>query len=239
MASPRVTGLVGRYIRTTISDNQFGPSTEGEAALGGNVPFILLRGGPDPISLGVGAEVYGRFNLTDPKSALISNDWTVGINVKGDLGRWRPALEVFHESSHMGDEYLDHFRAYRLDFSRELATGWLGFLAGPFTFTGGVTRVLRGQLSVTPWAAALAVDYRSKTRRLLGTPLAAVAGVYSDSWEDADWSVSTSVRVGFVLPAASRREFGLGFIAHWGRSTQRQFHGAGSEYYGAEIRFDI
>ena len=80
LASPRVTGLVARYIRTTVSDNQFGPSTEGEAALGGNVPLVLLRSGPRPISLGFGAEVYGRFNLTDPKSALISNDWTRSLS---------------------------------------------------------------------------------------------------------------------------------------------------------------
>jgi hypothetical protein len=240
LASPRVTGLVGRYVRTTVSDDDFAPSTEGEAALGANVPVLLLRGGPRPISFGVGAEVYGRFNLTDEESALISNDWTVGFNVKGEVDRWRPALEVYHESSHLGDEYHDHFNATRENWSRELTTGWLGFLAGRFTFTGGLTRVLRGQFSEKPWGAALALDYRSGVRTLLGLPVAPVAGIFTDSWEDTDWKVSTSLHIGVALPSSSsRREFGLGLIGHWGRSTQSQFHGARSDYYGAEVRFSL
>jgi hypothetical protein len=239
LASPRVTGLVGRYIRTTVSDNEFGPGTEGEAALGANFPLVLLRGGPRPISLGFGAEVYGRFNLTDPKSALVSNDWTVGFNVKGELGRWRPAFELQHESSHLGDEYRDDFDATRLDWTRELATGWLGYVAGPLTFTGGITWVLRDQLGLTGWAGALAADFRGSMQRPLGIGLAPVVGVFADAWEDTDWKVSTSARLGVVIPGGSRREFGLGFIAHWGLSTQRQFYQASSEYYGVELRFSL
>ncbi|HKV73585.1 MAG TPA: DUF1207 domain-containing protein [Gemmatimonadales bacterium] len=240
LASPRVTGLVGRYIRTTVSDNEFGPGTEGEAAIGANLPIVLLRGGEMPISLGLGTEVYGRFNLTNPKSALVSNDWTVGFNVKADLGRWRPAFELYHESSHLGDEYRDDFNATRIDWTRELATGWLGFEAGPFTFTGGITRVLRDQLGLTGWAGVLAADFRGGYHRPLGIRLAPVAGVYADAWEDSDWKVSTSTRLGIVIPSgSSRRELGLGFIAHWGLSTQRQFYQEKSEYYGMEIRFSL
>ena len=236
-ASPRTFGLVGRYIRATTSDNEFGPSTEGEAAIGGNLPLVLLRGGTNPIALGFGAEVYGRFNLTNPKSALVSNDWTVGFNLKADLGRWRPAFELYHESSHLGDEYRDDFTANRIDWTRELATGWLGYVAGRMTFTGGLTRVLRDQLDMTGWAGTLAVDYRGPLVRPLGIRLAPVAGVYADSWEDTDWKVSTSARIGVAVPGSGHREFGFGLIGHWGRSTQRQFYLKPSEYYGAELRF--
>jgi len=236
-ASPRTFGLVGRYFRATTSDNDFGPSTEGEAAIGGNFPLVLLRGGANPVSLGFGTEVYGRFNLTNPKSALVSDDWTVGFNLKADLGHWRPAFELYHESSHLGDEYRDDFDASRLDWTRELATGWLGYVAGPLTFTGGITRVLRDQLSLTGWAGTLAADYRGPLLRPLGIRLMPVAGLYADSWEDTDWKVSTSARVGVAVPGAGHREFGFGLIGHWGRSTQRQFYLRPSEYYGAELRF--
>ncbi len=238
-ASPRVTGLVGRYFRATTSDNDFGPSTEGEAAIGGNLPLVLLRGGPAPISLGFGAEVYGRFNLTNPKSALVSNDWTVGFTIKADFRKWRPAFELYHESSHLGDEYRDDFNADRLDWTRELAAGWLGYLAGPFTFTVGITRVLRDQLGLTGWSTALAADYRGPVVRPLGIRLAPVAGIYADWWEDTDWKVSTSARIGVAIPGAARHEFGFGLIGHWGRSTQRQFYQRASQYYGAELRFTL
>jgi hypothetical protein len=236
-ASPRTFGLVGRYFRAATSDNAFGASTEGEAAIGGNLPLVLLRGGTRPIALGFGAEVYGRFNLTNPKSALVSNDWTVGFNLKADLGRWRPAFELYHESSHLGDEYRDIFDASRIDWTRELATGWLGYVAGPITVTGGITRVLRDQLDLTGWAGTLAADYRGPLVRPLGIRLAPVVGVYADSWQDTDWKISTSARIGVALPGSGRREFGFGLIGHWGRSTQRQFYLKPSQYYGAELRF--
>lgn len=238
-ASPRTFGLVGRYFRATTSDNDFGPSTEGEAAIGGNLPLVLLRRGDNPISLGIGTEVYGRFNLTNPKSALVSDDWTVGFNVKGELGHWRPAIELYHESSHLGDEYRDDFNATRIDWTRELASAWLGYVAGPLTFTGGITRVLRDQLGLTGWAFQGGIDYRGPPMRPAGIRLAPVAGLFADTWEDADWKSSASARLGLVLPGSGRREFGVSLIGHWGRSTQRQFYLKPSEYYGIEIRFAL
>ena len=104
---------------------------------------------------------------------------------------------------------------------------------------GGIIWVLRDQLGLTGWAGALAADFRGSVQRPLGIGLAPVVGVFADAWEDTDWKVSTSARLGVVIPGGSRREFGLGFIAHWGLSTQRQFYQASSEYYGVELRFSL
>ena len=73
------------------------------------------------MSLGFGTQVYGRFSLQDPKSALISNDWVVGLNTTASLGAWTLTGEVYHESSHLGDEYGDRFDVDRLDWTREVA----------------------------------------------------------------------------------------------------------------------
>ena len=75
------------------------------------------------MTLGFGTQVYGRFSLGDRKSALISNDWVVGINTTAVLGAWRLTGEVYHESSHLGDEYGDRFGASRLDWTREVVGG--------------------------------------------------------------------------------------------------------------------
>jgi len=37
--------------------------------------------------------------------------------VKAELGHWRPAFELYHESSHLGDEYRDDFKCPRLDWT--------------------------------------------------------------------------------------------------------------------------
>ena len=41
----------------------------------------------------------------DSKSALISNDWVVGFNGTATLAAWAFMPELYHESSHLGDEY--------------------------------------------------------------------------------------------------------------------------------------
>src|SRR4051812_40892692 len=79
-ASPRVHGIVGRLISARRGDSRFGQEHEGEVVLGENFPLVTLKGGDHPLILGIGSQVYGRFSLTDPKSALISTDWVVGIN---------------------------------------------------------------------------------------------------------------------------------------------------------------
>ncbi len=79
-ASPRVHGLAARVISAQRGDSRFGKEAEAEVALGENFPVLALRRGIRPITLGFGSQVYARFSLTDAKSALISNDWVVGLN---------------------------------------------------------------------------------------------------------------------------------------------------------------
>ena len=132
-ASPRVHGLVGRLISARRGDSDFGREPEAEVGVGENFPVLALRRGPRPVSLGFGTQVYGRFSLGDRKSALISNDWVVGLNTTASLGAWTLTGELYHESSHLGDEYGDRFDADRLDWTREVASrlGDLRRRAGP------------------------------------------------------------------------------------------------------------
>ena len=76
---------------------------------------------PRPGHARLRTQVYGRFSLGDRKSALISNDWVVGLNTTAALGAWTLTGEIYHESSHLGDEYGDRFGASRLDWTREVA----------------------------------------------------------------------------------------------------------------------
>src|SRR5689334_24516959 len=41
------------------------------------------------------------------------------LNTTAALGRWTVTGEIYHESSHLGDEYSDRFSASRLDWTRE------------------------------------------------------------------------------------------------------------------------
>ena len=89
----------------------------------------------------------------DSKSALISNDWVVGFNGTATIETWAFTLELYHESSHLGDEYEDRFYATRRDWTREVAVGWASYANGPWRLTGGLSYALAtGSISSAPVA---------------------------------------------------------------------------------------
>ena len=240
-ASPRVHGLVGRIFSARRGDSQFGQEPEAEVAVGENFPVIALRRGERPVTLGFGTQVYGRFSLGDRKSALISNDWVVGLNTTAALGRWTVTGEIYHESSHLGDEYSDRFSATRLDWTREVAAAWVTYGAGPVRVTGNLSYVLIDELDLKRPGAALAADYEGRAfGRFLGGPVRPVAGIFFQGEAATDWRISTSAKLGIALSrSGGRREIGLAVIAHDGLSTQRQFFRRESRYIGGELRFDL
>jgi Protein of unknown function (DUF1207) len=240
-ASPRVYGLVGRLISVRRGESDFGSEAEAEVALGENLPVLALRRGSRPITLGFGSQVYGRFSLGDSKSALISNDWVVGINTTARLPRWTLTLELLHESSHLGDEYSDRFNAERLDWTREVAAGWASYTAGSWRFTGSLSYVLIDQLDLDRPGGSFAIDYHGKqAARPLGGILRPVGGIFIEANAATSWRVSSSAKVGLALWSPDTgREMTISLIAHDGLSTQRQFFRRESRYLGAELRFDL
>ena len=238
-ASPRVHGLAARIISARHGDSRFGEEAEAEVALGENFPVLALRHGPNPITLGFGSQVYARFSLHDKKSALISNDWVVGINGTADLGAWAFTVEAYHESSHLGDEYEDRFDAVRVDWTRDILAGWVSYSAGAWRFTGSGSYALRDELRLGRSGGSFGVDFLP-ARRAGGGALRPVGGLYLDASAATNWRLSGSLKAGIALQASpTGREIGLAVIAHDGLSTQRQFFRQESRYVGLEVRFDL
>jgi hypothetical protein len=240
-ASPRVHGLVARFLSARRGDSEFGREPEGEVALGENFPLVALRRGVRPITLGFGSQVYGRFSLGDRKSALISNDWVVELNTTAVLGAWTLTGELYHESSHLGDEYGDRFGASRIDWTREVASAWISYGPGPVRISGNLSWVLIDELGLARPGGAVAADFEGRAvGRVLGAAVRPVAGVYFEGAAATSWRVSSSAKLGLSVAAASGgRALGIALIAHDGLSTQRQFFRRESRYVGAELRFDL
>ncbi len=239
IASPRATGFAGRVISASVGDSRFGAETEGDVDIAENIPVYLLSRGTVPWLIDFGVGNQSRFSLTDPKSALISTDWTVGFDVAGQLGRFPVALRLYHESSHLGDEYADHFSAPRIDWTREYTMAWVGVPLGPVTVRGALGWVLHDQLGLKRGLAEAAVDYRSHTFALGGMPARWVGGVDTQSAADVQWQWSTSARVGIELGPMVGHRVAFSLVGHTGLSTQRQFYLTRSRYLGGEIRFDL
>jgi hypothetical protein len=240
-ASPRVHGMVGRIISARRGESGFGREPEAEVGIGENFPVLALRRGDRPVTLGFGTQVYGRFSLGDRKSALISNDWVVGLNTTALLGAWRLTGEIYHESSHLGDEYGDRFNATRLDWTREVVGAWITYGPGPLRVTGNLSYVLIDELDLDRPGAALAADYEGRPfGSFLGAQVRPVGGVFFEGTAATNWRISSSAKLGVAVAGGTGgREVGIAVIAHDGLSTQRQFFRRESRYIGAELRFDL
>jgi hypothetical protein len=238
-ASPRVHGFVGRLISARRGDSRFGREQEGEAVLGENFPLVSLKGGRRPIVLGLGSQVYGRFSLSDSKSALISTDWVVGVNTTAAIDAWALTLEVYHESSHLGDEYGDRFPADRLDWTREVLAGWASYSAGVWRFTAGASYVLDDQLPLPAPGGSFGVDFHGRPRGALAGSVRPIAGLFIQADAATSWRVSSSAKLGVAFATRNTHDISVGLIAHDGLSTQRQFFRHESQYIGLELRFDL
>jgi hypothetical protein len=202
---------------------------------------VALRRGEGRVTLGFGTLVSGRFCLGDRMSALICNDWVVSLNTTAALGAWTLTGEIYHESSHLGDEYSDRFSATRLDWTREVAAAWLSYGPGPVRITGNLSYVLIDELELERPGAALAADYEGRPfGHLLGGPVRPVGGIFFQGEAATNWRISTSAKLGIAVSRpGGRREIGIALIAHDGLSTQRQFFRRESRYIGGELRFDL
>jgi hypothetical protein len=239
-ASPRVYGVVGRLISTRRGESRFGNEREAEAALGENVPLVAIKRGPRPIVLGVGSQVYGRFSLDDSKTALISIDWVAGLNATAMLGAVAATMEIYHESSHLGDEYGDRFQAPRLDWSREVIAGWATYGTGHWRATGGLSYVLYDGLSLPKTAAAFGLDFGGGRHPVSTRSVEPVMGLYIEAAAATQWRLSNSAKLGLAFRRGEgTRRVGVALIAHDGLSTQRQFFRQESQYLGLEVRFDL
>jgi hypothetical protein len=239
-ASPRVYGVVGRLLSTRRGESSFGEEREAEVVIGENLPLLAIKRGQRPIVLGLGTQVYGRFSLNDSKTALISVDWVAGLNTTALLGNMALTLQVYHESSHLGDEYGDRFQVQRLDWSREAVAGWITYAAGQWKLTGGASYVLYDGLGLPRAGAAVGLDWGAGRHRFLTRPLEPIVGLYTEGSAATDWRLSTSAKLGVAVRGkGGGRSVGLAVIGHDGLSTQRQFFRRESRYLGLEVRFDL
>ncbi len=235
--STRTAAISGRIINVSRGESRYGAEREADVSIGDNLPILGFGAGPRPGFLGLTVRVSGRFSLDDPRSALVSNDWVAGIHGIIDRGPWRLAAELFHESSHLGDEYAERFAARRLDWTREVASLSLRRAYGPIFVHGVASYTLVDALPLEPWAAGVGLDYRGDLGGWLGARVRPVVGVFGESQQFAGWLVTTSGRAGIDLETEGRL-VGVGVVFLNGLSTQRQFYNRRSRYVGFELRFD-
>jgi chorismate synthase len=73
----------------------------------------------DGIQVGISGGLFAQFNLDAPSNDLVNADYTIGIPVTYRRGDWSARLRFYHQSSHLGDEFLLRSKPERVNLSFE------------------------------------------------------------------------------------------------------------------------
>src|SRR5438270_2790702 len=91
----------------------------------------------------IAAAVFSQFNLARPTADLMNTDYRVGIPLTYRHAGVTTRLQLYHQSSHLGDEYMVHANAQRVDLTFEAAellvsqrlAAWRVYGGGEYVFT--------------------------------------------------------------------------------------------------------
>ncbi|MDX1494798.1 MAG: DUF1207 domain-containing protein, partial [Longimicrobiales bacterium] len=89
------------------------------------------------IQVDLAAAVFSQFNLDTYSLDLINADYLVGIPVTARYSGFSMRVRVYHQSSHLGDEFLLNRQPERENLSFESVEGILSQELGPLRVFGG------------------------------------------------------------------------------------------------------
>ena len=248
LADPKANYSYISYLRGT-SSSPFGTDL---ASIGIADRFGLARwGGPSPgegFQLGLDGAVFAQFDVNQPSIDLINADYLVGFRATFRRGGASGRLRLYHQSSHLGDEFILRSRIPRENLSFQSGEMILSADSGPIRFYFGGELVFSGEpASVETQIVHGGIELRQRTSAIRfgslgGLRLLAAADL--KSIEDLGWDVATSARAGFEVSrskASAHAVRSWSLLAHWynGPSPYGQFFREHVEYYGIGLHFSM
>lgn len=187
--------------------------------------------------LGLQAGVFAIFDLDADSSDLVNADYSLGPVAAWRRGPLSVLARVYHQSSHLGDEYLLSTRVNRVNLSYEVADLVVSADVADFArFYGGGGYVLDAEPHLEPWLTQAGAELIGPNLWGGARPFAA-ADVQSR--EHHDWDRDVSVRAGlqFEDPTAVSRRAQILVEYYNGRSPNGQFLEQDIEFWGVGLHF--
>jgi Protein of unknown function (DUF1207) len=170
--------------------------------------------GCDGLQLSVFGSIFSQFNLDTDSDDLLNTDFLVGPQLTLRRGRWSGRLRLYHQSSHLGDEFLLNApEVVRQDLSFEVVDALASLEGRWWRLYGGGGAIVHDSddPNLDPWGAQWGLELRGPGWRpwtwLKSTRLVPVLGADFLSWQEREWTVTTSVSGGleWSAPGAARR----------------------------------
>lgn len=207
------------------------------ASVGYGEDFGILRWGDTSKSgafqIGLLGGLFGQFNLSASSNDLINADYTIGIPLEFRSGSFSARSRVYHQSSHLGDEFLLKADTDRINLSFE-SVEFLGSyeVSDWRIYGGGEYLIHRSPKSLDRPSVQAGLEYIGNSG--VGDVGTLVGGIDYKSFKEHDWDNNTSLKVGIELhrPDEINRYIRFMLEAYEGRSPFGQFYKNRIEFYG-------
>ena len=211
------------------------------AAVSFGESFALFRDrvGATWWEVGIQAGVFAVFDIDAASKDLVNADYLVGIPLSARHGDWSAMFRLFHQSSHLGDEFLLRTKTERVNLSYESVDLRLSYEFGDVlrVYGGGGYLFDQDPTRLHPWSIQYGAELISPwpARDSRWRPVAAADFQHR---EENDWSMDFSLRAGIQLDGVlASRNLQILIEYFKGRSPNGQFYKEKIEYIGLGAHF--
>jgi hypothetical protein len=234
LADPRWPSFSAAYQRY-IDDKDF--RDVAAVSFGETFPFYrgdVPMGGQWEI--GFQAGVFAIFDMDSDSHDLINADYFAAIPVSYRNGPFSAIARVFHQSSHLGDEFLLRTKTNRINLSYEGVDARLSydFLDRAVRVYGGAGYLFdQDPSSIKPWSIQYGVELQSPWTLWNGLARPILAADFQHRQEN-DWSADASARGGLQFESVQvlGRKLQLTLEYFNGHSPNGQFYKDRIQYFG-------
>jgi hypothetical protein len=233
LADPREPRFSVSYQRYRISGRKFAAANAAFGEYFGLAADFL--GLPGNSQIGLQGAVFTLFNLSTPSSDLVNADYWIGIPVTYRNGPWSFLARIYHQSSHLGDEFiLDNPTVKRVNLNYEDAVTLISYEWEKLRIYGGGGYIIHSEPHLARPHLQAGTEF-FQPHALRGLDFVAALDVQSS--RELGWENSYSFQAGFQFKNRSNRRVRLMFEHFDGHSPNGQFFRERLRYNGIGLYF--
>lgn len=190
----------------------------------------------DGLQIGIAGALFAQFDMNAPSTDLLNADYTIGIPITYRNEELSARLRIYHQSSHLGDEFLLRVDPERVNLSFESLELLASYDWERWRVYGGGEVLLRHEPKDLDRSGLHGgLEYRGQT--IIAGLGRFVGGVDVKSWQQHEWDPDISFKAGveFGRPDPGGRRFRLMGEVYDGHAPHGQFYDDNIQYLGVGL----